>query len=165
MRKLIYLIIAVGATWLLPSCNHSTVFDQYAHTPIAGWEKNDTLSFEVAPLAEAGTYQQSLGLRITGDYPFMSLTLIVKQTIFHNKRKVLSECKIDTVNCELIDKNGVSKSQGISYYQYNVPINLYQMHQGDSIHIAVQHDMKREILPGVSDIGIKITKSELSSKK
>ena len=148
----------MGATLLLPSCNNSTIFDQYAHTPISGWEKNDTLSFEVSPLAEAGMYQQGLGLRITGDYPFMSLTLIVKQTVFHNKLKVASECKVDTVVCELIDKNGVSKGQGISYYQFNVPINTYKMHQGDSIHIAIQHDMKREILPGVSDVGIKISK-------
>lgn len=153
-------MIAVGATWLLPSCNNTTIFDEYAHTPIAGWEKNDTLSFEVSPLAENGLYHQSLGLRITGDYPFMSLTLIVKQTIFHNKKKVLSECKTDTVNCQLIDKNGVSKGQGISYFQFNMPINTYQMHQGDSIHIAIQHDMKREILPGVSDVGVKISKAQ-----
>ncbi|WP_417163197.1 hypothetical protein [Segatella sp.] len=46
----------------------------------------------------------------------------------------------------------------MSYYQYNFPINIYQMHQGDSIHVAIRHDMKREILPGVSDIGIKISK-------
>lgn len=59
---------------------------------------------------------------------------------------------------QLIDNNGVSKGQGISYYQYNFPINIYQMHQGDSIHVAIRHDMKREILPGVSDIGIKISK-------
>ena len=74
------------------------------------------------------------------------------------KQKIPGECKIDTVNCQLIDNNGVSKGQGISYYQYNFPINIYQMHQGDSIHVAIRHDMKREILPGVSDIGIKISK-------
>ena len=37
-------------------------------------------------------------------------------------------------------------------------LSIYQMHQGDSIHVAIRHDMKREILPGVSDIGIKISK-------
>lgn len=142
----------------LASCNGSTVYDTYVHTPIAGWEKNDTLSFDVSPLAEAGHYQESLGLRITGAYPFMGLTLIVEQTIYHNKLKMAAESKRDTVNCQLIDQNGTSKGQGISYIQYNFPINLYQMHQGDSIHVAIRHDMKREILPGVSDIGIKITR-------
>lgn len=158
MKRLVYLILAMVATMSLPSCKHSTVFDSYAHTPIAGWEKNDTLSFEVSPLLEPGHYKQSLGLRITGAYPFMGLTLIVEQTVYHRNRKIPGECKIDTVNCQLIDNNGVSKGQGISYYQYNFPINIYQMHQGDSIHVAIRHDMKREILPGVSDIGIKISK-------
>ena len=90
----------------------------------------------------------------------MGLTLIVEQNIYHNNKHVRSACKTDTVNCQLIDKNGVSKGQGISYYQYNFPINVYRLNQGDSIHITVRHDMKREILPGVSDIGVKITKND-----
>lgn len=160
MKRLIYLILVMVATMSLPSCKHSTVFDSYAHTPIAGWEKNDTLSFEIPPLLEGGYYNESLGLRITGNYPFMGLTLIVEQNIYHNNKHVPSACKTDTVNCQLIDKNGVSKGQGISYYQYNFPINVYRLNQGDSIHITVRHDMKREILPGVSDIGVKITKND-----
>lgn len=31
---------------------------------------------------------------------------------------------------------------------------------GDSLQISVRHDMKREILPGVSDVGIKIEKAD-----
>lgn len=158
MKKTVYFIVLTAIVHILSACSGSTVYDEYAHTPIAGWEKNDTLSFEVSPLLEAGHYRQSLGLRITGAYPFMGLTLIVEQTVYHRKRKIPGECKIDTVNCQLIDKNGASKGQGISYYQYNFPINIYQMHQGDSIQVAIRHDMKREILPGVSDIGIKISK-------
>ena len=54
MKRLIYLILVMVATMSLPSCKHSTVFDSYAHTPIAGWEKNDTRSFEIPPLLEGG---------------------------------------------------------------------------------------------------------------
>ena len=46
--------------YILSACSGSTVYDEYAHTPIAGWEKNDTLSFEVSPLLEPGHYKQSL---------------------------------------------------------------------------------------------------------
>ena len=59
-----------------------------------------------------------------------------------------------------INQHGENKGQGISYYQYNFPINIYKINRGDSIHIAIRHDMKREILPGVSDIGVKITKND-----
>lgn len=160
MKKLIYAVFVMMAVAIITSCNNDIVFDDYAHTPIAGWEKNDTLSFEVPPLLESGHYQENMGLRLTGAYPFMGLTLIVEQTIYHNKKKMDAECKTDTVNCQFVDDNGNDKGKGISYSQYKFPINLYELHQGDSIHIAIRHDMKREILPGVSDVGIKITKMQ-----
>ena len=98
MKKTVYFIVLTAIVHILSACSGSTVYDEYAHTPIAGWEKNDTLSFEVSPLLEPGHYRQSLGLRITGAYPFMGLTLIVEQTVYHRNRKIPGECKIDTSN-------------------------------------------------------------------
>lgn len=156
MKRLINFIFLMIAAFVLASCFQRTVYDEYAHTPIAGWEKNDTLSFDIPPILTTGYYQENLGLRITGAYPFTGLTLIVNQTIYPaNKQEDRIE-KADTVLCQLIGKDGSSSRQGISYYQYNFPINMYKMNQGDSIHITVRHDMKREILPGVSDIGVKV---------
>ena len=156
MKRLINFIFLMVAAFVLASCFQRTVYDEYAHTPIAGWEKNDTLSFDIPPILTTGYYQENLGLRITGAYPFTGLTLIVNQTIYPaNKQEDRIE-KADTVLCQLIGKDGSSSRQGISYYQYNFPINMYKMNQGDSIHITVRHDMKREILPGVSDIGVKV---------
>ena len=133
MKRLIHFVFILVATIAFSACNHAKVYDEYAHTPIAGWEKNDTLSFEIPPMAATGYYRQSLGLRTTGAYPFTALTLIVNQTIYPaNKGKRIE--KTDTLLCQLI--------------------------RGDSIHIAIRHDMKREILPGVSDIGVKITKND-----
>jgi len=160
MKRLIYFVFTLVATMALSACYQSTVYDDYAHTPIAGWEKNDTLSFEVPPIVATGYYQESLGLRTTGAFPFTGLTLIVNQTIFPaNKSRECIE-KTDTVLCQLINKKGENMGQGISYYQYNFPINVYKMYEGDSIHIAIRHDMKREILPGVSDVGVKISKMQ-----
>ena len=160
MRRLFYTLFILGTTLsVLSSCKDSVVYDQYSHIPIAGWEKNDTLKFEIPPLENGGYYQEQLGLRITGAYPFMGLTLIVEQTIFHEGKNLEEKTeKVDTIQCDLIDKNGVTKGQGISYYQYDVPINIYRMNANDSILLSVRHDMKREILPGISDIGIKMTK-------
>ncbi len=136
---------------LLTSCNSGKVYDKYNHTPISGWEKNDTLIFDVPKLSHAGIYKSELGLRINGAYPFMGLTLIVEQTVLPKK-----ETKSDTIQCDLIGKNGITKGQGISYYQYNFPITERFLNKGDSLHIAIRHDMKREILPGISDIGFRL---------
>lgn len=158
MKRFVYtLLILIGISAFISSCNNTLVYDQYAHTPIGGWEKNDTLSFEIAPINSDGYYKEEIGLRINGAYPFMGLTLIVYQTIYPQDAKGKEKIeKVDTVQCHLIDKNGHTTGQGISYYQYNCPVNIYQLNEGDSIHIAVRHDMKREILPGISDIGFKM---------
>lgn len=162
MKRPFYTLLIIstllGAS-LLSSCKDSLVYDQYSHTPIAGWEKNDTLSFDIPPLASDGYYQEQLGLRITGAYPFMGLTLIVEQDIYPNEHEKSEKIeKVDTIQCNLIDQNGVNKGQGISYYQYTFPINVYRMSQNDSIHVTIRHDMKREILPGISDIGLKVSR-------
>jgi hypothetical protein len=34
------------------------------------------------------------------------------------------------------------------------------LNKGDSLEIKIRHDMKREILPGISDIGIMLNKHE-----
>ena len=87
----------------------------------------------------------------------MGLTLVVEQTVYPDKgKKWQKTLRTDTIQCNLIDKNGVTKGQGVSYYQYDFPINEYSMSTGDSIHLTVRHDMKREILPGISDIGLKV---------
>lgn len=159
MKRLLYTLFIIGILSTLASCKESLVYDSYGHTPIAGWEKNDALSFEIPPLASSGYYQEQLGLRINGAYPFTGLTLIVEQTIYPDEKKKMDLIvKIDTVQCDLIDKNGVTKGQGISCYQYNFPINTYRFDANDSIHVSIRHDMKREILPGISDIGIKLEK-------
>ena len=152
MRKALAIIILMMAIWPFASCNRHIVFDRYEHTPIAGWEKNDTLFFDVNPISTAGTYRQELGLRITGQYPFRSLRLVLKQEIWPEGRIIH-----DTVDCQLIDEKGTATGQGIAFYQYNMPVNDIKLREGDSLHICIRHDMKREILPGISDIGIKMT--------
>ena len=177
MKRLFYTLLIIGnlsLSMMVTSCKESTVYYKYAHTPIAGWEKNDTLSFAIPPLTSTGLYQENLG---------MGITLIVEQEIFpnqeskkekeernklqimgvksHQAKKVAHGekiVKLDTIQCNLINKDGVTTGQGISYYQYNFPINLYHFNENDSIHIMIRHDMKREILPGISDIGIKLEK-------
>ena len=88
MKRLFYTLLIIGSlslSMMVTSCKESTVYYKYAHTPIAGWEKNDTLSFAIPPLTSTGLYQENLGLRITGAYPFMGITLIVEQEIFPNQ--------------------------------------------------------------------------------
>lgn len=138
---------------LFVACDHRTVYDRYQSTALAGCEKNDTLSFTIPPLKDAATYSALLGVRTTDAYPFTAITLIVEQEIMPAHRLVT-----DTLCCNLTDEQGNMLGEGISYRQYQFDICKLQLQEGDSLHIVVRHDMKREILPGVADVGIQLKK-------
>jgi len=143
-------VVAVVAL-AMAACDHSTVYDHFEHAPLGGWEKNDTLSFRVS-LQAPGSYTEELGLRIDGLFPFMSLALVIDQTVMPSGRTMS-----DTLVCSLISSDGISKGAGVSYYQYRFPIGTLSVGEGDSLlHVIVRHNMKREILPGVADVGIRI---------
>ena len=57
---------------------------------------------------------------------------------------------------KLADDKGNMLGQGISYYQYNFILVDRDLSKGDSLHVTVRHIMKREILPGISDIGFRM---------
>ncbi len=138
---------------LLTACDHRTIYDRYESTALSGWEKNDTITFAIRPLKEAATYRALLGVRTTDSYPFTSLTLIVEQEIMPAHRVL-----VDTICCELTDEQGKVLGDGIGYRQYQFEVRQLQLQEGDSLHVVVRHDMKREILPGICDVGIKLLK-------
>lgn len=151
MKKL-FLFIPVTVACLL-ACKGNKVYDDFQHTNLSGWEKNDHIVFEIPPVSESGTYESVLSMRITHEFPFKSVTLIVTQSVYPEERIVA-----DTLKCDLIGDNGLPMGRGVSYYQYDFPVGKQHLNKGDSVSISVRHDMKREILPGISDVGISLSR-------
>ena len=150
-----WLLCILLAVCLFTACKQSTVYFHYEETPESGWEQYDQLTFDTDKLADDATYQEEVALRINNRYPFMQLTLIVEQTVYP-----AGHMMTDTLDCDLIDERGNAKGEGISQYQYLFPLKTIQLHQGDSLHLSVHHNMKREILPGVTSVGVKLSKKE-----
>ena len=88
-------------------------------------------------------------MRITSDYPFTGLSLVVERKIYPSK-----DIRVDTLNCAIMDSKGNAEGKGVSYYQYDFPLSTLRLKEGDSLALIVRHAMKREILPGISDVGI-----------
>ncbi len=144
------LFFTVALTFV--SCDRKTVYAHYEHTDTYGWEKNDTLKFGIPPLKHSGIYHEELGIRHNFSYPFKRLTVSIEQTIYPKGEK-----REYTANCNFIDEQGAKESSGIVLFQYNRPVANLELQEGDSLHICIIHNMKREILPGISDIGIMLT--------
>lgn len=147
--------ISITAVAMLASCTGNVVYDHYEHTPLAGWDKLDVLTFSVPRLSHAGVCATTLGLRINGSYPYQGLTLIVDQKVLPS-----GVTTSDTINCTIFDDNGTVKGQGVTYYQYHYRVSERQLNEGDSLQITVRHDMRREVMPGISDVGIKISSAQ-----
>lgn len=147
----LYILFALLGIALIYSCDTKTEYFQYDHTSTDAWEKNDTLNFDVDSIRQSGEYEATIGLRMIGVFPFKKLYLIVDQTIYPSRER-----EVDTVCCRLTTEKGRPMGQGIAYYQYSFPAYAREYKQGDSVHVTIRHCMKRDILPGISDVGLRI---------
>lgn len=145
--------VLVTGLLLLCACGRQKIYSHFEHVSDVGLEKVDTIDFYVPPVAESGTYHETLELRIDNTFPFQSLTIEIVQTIFPEGRKE----RFNKV-CSIVDQNGNMMGAGVSLFQYAFPFNDISLNRGDSLHIAVVHSMKREIMPGISDVGMTLTK-------
>ena len=148
---LLYLLFTVALV-MTGGCNRKTIYHHYEHTPLAGWEKNDTLVYQLPAAKERAVVQRDVELRVSADYPFRSLHLIVEQIIYPSRHT-----RLDTLECELVTPEGEMLGNGVSLYQYWFRLPDISLNEGDSLCIGIRHDMKREILPGIADVGLHLT--------
>jgi len=167
------LVMASVAVLVLSSCGDTTVYDHYEHARRDGWSKNDTLTFIVPPLGGDRDCNVDVCLRTASDYPFTSLTLKIdadvyathhekapKHLVIVSKRKKEAATRRQsasyTVSCRLVDGRGHPVGDGVTLYQYGTRVGELGLRRGDSLVFKVRHDMKREVLAGVKDVGIRI---------
>jgi len=148
------ILLLTAAVLLVVGCKQKTVYHNYEHTATTGWEKNDTLFFYVPAAQQSGELSEEVELRTTNNYPFLSVSLIITRTTFPNK---LSQT--DTLYCTLADENGNIQGRGVNYYQHRFHLSNFYINKGDSSVIAIRHNMKRETLPGIIDVGVRLIKN------
>lgn len=154
-RLLCLAALAVMAAVMTSSCQRETVYAHYEHMPLDGWEKNDTVVFSTDLMAEEGNYTEDVGIRITNDYPFMSLQLIVTQKVLPSQ-----ETHEDTLNCSLLDTKGAALGYGTNSYQYLFRLRSIALKKEEKLYVSVRHNMKRDIMPGIIDVGFRLTKQQ-----
>lgn len=153
MRLFLTAALWVVVAFLLGGCDESEVYHHYVSTPISGWEKNDTLEFNIPRLACTDRYREEIDVRISNEYPFKSISLVIEQQFFPGKR-----VKRDVLHCQFTDAKGHFKGDGTNFYQYRYVLDDIVLRRNDSVRITIKHDMKREIMPGISDVGVRLTR-------
>ena len=133
-------------------CDRKTVFHHYEHTPLTGWEKGDTLFFTIQRMPLTAVLQRDVELRTTDSYPFGNISLVVEQTTFPSRLT-----RRDTLDCRLVTPDGTLTGRGITLYQYRFPLPAVSLAEGDSVRLGICHNMRRETLTGIADVGIRLT--------
>lgn len=146
MRQIITILVFALA---LASCQRRVLYSQYNPVPIGGWMSNDTLYYEAQMLYSSGNCNMELGLRINNLYPYQNISLIVEWS-----NGVVS--MTDTIDQMLYSKDMEASEGGIGLFQYVFPFEELSVNAGDTINLSVRHNMRKEILLGISDVGIQI---------
>ncbi|MEG1861313.1 MAG: gliding motility lipoprotein GldH [Bacteroidaceae bacterium] len=157
MQRMLQRLFQVGCAGifvlLTVRCQVSPNYHEYKPVPSEGWGQGDVISFPIDSILQDGDYVLTIGVRTTGAYPFQTLYLLVEQD-FTNPIYISK----DTLKCRILDVNGDRKNNGISVMQYAFPLRVNTMNRGQRGTITLRHIMRREILPGVADVGINLDK-------
>lgn len=135
----------------LASCNRKAIYSHYEHTELDGWSATDSLVFDIAPLKADCTYSERIGLRANGEFPYQGIVLVVDQWVLPSGKHY-----VDTLKARLADEDGTFLGSGNNYFQYDFGLRELDLHQGDSLHFCIRHDMNGETLPGISDVGVTV---------
>ena len=153
MAKTVRLAILLSAACVLSiSCERAAILHVYRHTPSEGWEQSDVLTYNVDTIRHTGDYAFNVGVRTTNAYPYKKLWVIVEKQL---SNPLLSEA--DTLVCNFVNSEEDRDGWGTNTYQYIFSLGKIHLEEGQTGKISIRHIMRREILPGVSDIGIKIS--------
>lgn len=139
-----------AAALTLFSCSRLPIYSKYQHIGNDGWEKTDTLVFKI-PVKQHGRYAVQLGMRADSFYPYTQLTVVVKQKTQENATE-----RTDTLTLDITDTKGNINGKGFSIYQYNYSLPQAILDDNDCLTVTIYHGMRRNILPGIRDVGITV---------
>ena len=165
VSTLFYIIALMTTIMSATSCSDPRTYDQYKSVSLQGWQRNDTLTFDI-PRQWEGNYQLDLCLRAAQTYPYRNLSVIIeRKVIYFRQRKKLEKTYNDTVNCEVINVKGTLVGhKGITSTEILQAVTSFRLNRNDSLQVKIHHIMNRESLLGISDVGIRLLKNKHDQK-
>jgi len=150
--------LSLVAILLTAACTRTSrlAFD-YRELPAAGWNRADSLCFDIDSVASDGDYALRVGLRtsMARPYPFTALTLQIDVCLGDSMLT-------DTLTLAVADEHGALKGTGVAHRQQTFPAQLLRLRAGQSGRVVVRHLMEQTPLIGVESIGVEIEAADLS---
>ncbi|KAA6329659.1 Gliding motility lipoprotein GldH [termite gut metagenome] len=157
MKKLLKNTVPLWIIMLaLVACADNVVYHSYQHIAGKGWDKGDTLTFNVRITDSMPTYYHLyVQIRNRTDYPYQNLLLLVRHNL-----KDSSIVVTDTVRCTLANDAGRWKGKGLgglfqTFFNVSEYISRYPI---GTRTVNVIQGMEDQTLKGINDVGIRIEK-------
>lgn len=148
LQSLILLFIASFYT----ACDEQTVYHSFQSLPTEGWQRNDTLFFNVSVADSATLYNVSVEVRNRNNYPYQNLPLL----IYYDSPET-QNIKRDTLELRLADNAGIWLGDGWGgLYQSTLPAGFIRIGKAGDYRFKIIHLLPDEVLPGINDVGIKL---------
>lgn len=137
---------------LFIACDKQTVYHNFQSLPTEGWQREDTLSFQVAVPDSATFYSISVEVRNRNNYPYQNLPLLI---CYDNPET--QNFKKDTLEIRLADSTGVWSGDGWGgLYQSTLRAGMVRIGKAGEYRFRITHLLPDTLLPGINDVGIKL---------
>jgi gliding motility-associated lipoprotein GldH len=154
MKKTFLLLAVIG--FLAAACNNNKPVSQTHKFKNGVWERFDFLNFELPVENSKASFDISVDLRFTSDFPAESLYINVVMTT------PSGEERIKDYNLTVKDRNGNflgTKTDGV--YRLSVPIRKgIRFNEAGICKFEIENLMPKYVTSGIVEFGIKLEEKE-----
>ena len=140
------------------SCGDFPVYNSSIEIEPDGWSIDNPASFEWDIVDLDLKYDALIDIRHNSDYPYSNLYLFLELTRPNGHQK------LDTLECKLADERGRWYGSGMGdiidhrvSFKENFEFPIHGKYR-----LKIEHGMRQDPLVGVTDIGLRIEKSQMS---
>jgi gliding motility-associated lipoprotein GldH len=152
--KLFYLAASIGLMFLTSCSNQATIIDE--NTPVAdhNWTYGNKFKFAFKIDDEKVPYNVYMNLRVTADYKYSNLFVLIRQTS-PDKKSFIKRYELTLANKE---GEWLGKGSG-NLYSYQLPfLTNYKFPVKGNYTFEIEQNMRDNPLREVSDVGLRVEK-------
>ena len=151
-RRLAAIALALlTAVLLFGACTRGVLLHHYQPVGADGWARADTLRFVLPQAPAEADYEVYLGMRYTNTFPYEGIWVVAETRLAHPTALLL-----DTLYLTTADEAGRSLGRGVAIGQREQLLGILRLHTGQGGTIRLHHIMTREVVPDISDIGLRV---------
>lgn len=148
---IITLSFSLFTLFILSACFNGTAYHNYVSIDNEEWFAKDSLHFRIDSIPTTNDFITDLEFRTNVRYPYRNISFVMTQSVRHKNKSVTK-----TLNYDVAEINGKRNGEGITYRTHHIQFCTMSLESGDTLDIFIKHNMKDNVLPGITDIGVLI---------